>query len=299
MPTGRSITSTSDAGGPTVHAFYESDTGSWQYICADPESRACAIIDPVLDFDTAHARTSTEAAEDLLGCIEREGYAPAWIIDTHPHADHLSAGNWLAERTGAPHLTGETCTDIAALWRDYYHLPEAFPVKGDYDRLLADGERLALGKLDLRVMLSRGHTLGSISLIAGDAAFVHDTLMHVDTGTARADFPGGSTEQLWDSIQEILSLPAETRLFIGHDYGSDDREQPECEATVAAHRAHNPHVGGDQTKEAFIRLRNERDETLGLPDRMLFALQVNLRGGRLPEPEGDGHAYFKIPANRF
>ncbi|SIO29728.1 MBL fold metallo-hydrolase [Vannielia litorea] len=299
MPTGRQVKSAASGSGPVVHGFYEEDTGSWQYICADPATKACAIIDPVLDFDPAHARTSTESAEDLLRCIETNGYELAWILDTHPHADHLTAGHWLAGRTGAPHGIGERCTEIAELWRDYYHMPGAFPIKGDFDRLFADGESFKLGELDVRVMLSTGHTLGSITYVVGDAAFVHDTLMHVDVGTARADFPGGSTEELWRSIQRILDLPDETRLFIGHDYGTDDRDQPECEATVARHRADNPHVGGGRSREAFIALRDARDETLGLPERMLFALQVNLRGGRLPEPEADGHSYYKIPANRF
>lgn len=299
MSIGQELTSHSSSGGPLVHYLYEPDTGSWQYICADPATGKCAIIDPVLDFDPAHARTSTESAEKLLAIVEQHGYDVQWILDTHPHADHLTAGRWLADCTGAPHVIGEKVTDIAKLWRDYYHLVDAFPVADDFDRLLSEGDNFSIGDLGVKVLLSAGHTLGSVSYVVGDAAFVHDTLMHVDVGTARADFPGGSTEELWDSIQEILSLPENTRLFIGHDYGTDKRERPACEATVAQHRADNPHVGGNQSKEAFIKLREERDATLGLPDRMLFALQVNLRGGRLPPAEADGNSYFKIPANKF
>lgn len=299
MPVGQKYLSKSKADGPIVHCLYEPDTGSWQYVCADPATRKCAIIDPVLDFDPAHARTSTESAEALLKIVDGNRYDVQWILDTHPHADHLTAGNWLAERTGAPHVIGTKVSEIAALWRDYYHLPDAFPVEGDFDRLLSDEETLNLGELEVRILLSAGHTLGSITYVVGDAAFVHDTLMHVDVGTARADFPGGSTKELWDSIQEILTLPDDTRLFIGHDYGTSDREQPACEATVADHRAKNPHVGGEQTRQAFIKLRQERDAKLGLPDRMLYALQVNLCGGRLPPAESDGRHYFKIPANRF
>lgn len=299
MPAGKEIKSQSEGTGPIVHGQYETDTGSWQYICADPVTKACAIIDPVLDFDPAHARTSTESAEALLKIVEDNGYQVSWILDTHPHADHLTAGRWLAERTGAPYGIGRKAEDIAKLWRDYYNLPTAFPVEDDFDRLLEDGDTFTIGNLEVRVLLSSGHTLGSTTYVVDDAAFVHDTLMHVDSGTARADFPGGNAEELWDSIQDILALPEETRLFIGHDYGTDDRSEPACEATVAAHRADNPHVGGNQDKAAFVMMRNERDETLGLPDRMLHALQVNLRGGRLPAPEADGNSYFKIPANKF
>lgn len=299
MPAGKVIKSQSEGGGPTVHGLYESDTGSWQYVCADPATQTCAVIDPVLDFDPVHARTWTETAEALLKIVEDNGYEVSWILDTHPHADHLTAGRWLSEWTGAPQAIGCKVKNIAELWREYYNLPEAFPIEADFDRLLDDGETFAIGNLNARVFLSTGHTLGSITYVVDDAAFVHDTLMHVDVGTARADFPGGSAEELWSSIQDILALPEETRLFIGHDYGTDDRSEPACEATVALHRADNPHVGGNQNKAAFVKLRNERDETLGLPDRMLHALQVNLRGGRLPDPENDGNSYFKIPANKF
>ncbi|NND20861.1 MAG: MBL fold metallo-hydrolase, partial [Silicimonas sp.] len=179
------------------------------------------------------------------------------------------------------------------------HMPDAFDPEADFDRLFADGDRFRIGELDVRVMLSPGHTLGSITYVAGDAAFVHDTFMHVDVGTSRADFPGGSAAELYDSIQEILALPDDTRLFVGHDYCTDDRDEPAWESTVAEQKSDNPHVGGGRPKEEYVELREERDATLVLPDRMLHALQVNLRGGRLPDPEADGNSYFKIPANRF
>ena len=164
---------------------------------------------------------------------------------------------------------------------------------------LDDGDTFTIGELEARVMLSTGHTLGSISYIIGDAAMVHDTFMHTDAGTARADFPGGSASDLYRSLQQILSLPDETRLFVGHDYGTDQREDPAWESTVAEQRAHNTHIGGGVGEQEFVTLREKRDATLSLPDRMLHALQVNLRGGRLPEAESDGHHYFKIPANKF
>jgi len=205
----------------------------------------------------------------------------------------------LKERTGAPNAIGEKVKEIANLWSEIYNLPGAFVPERDFDRLFKDGDTFPIGNLEARVMLSPGHTLGSITFVVGDAAFVHDTLMYPDAGTSRADFPGGSAAVLWDSIQEILSLPPETRLFVGHDYGTAERNEPKWEATVAEQRASNIHVKDGTRREDWIERRNKRDATLALPDRMLAALQVNLRGGRLPPPENDGHYYLKLPLNRF
>lgn len=285
-------------GSPRVIGVYESDTGSVQYIAADPATGKAAVIDVVWNFDPRNARTSTDSAEEILRIVEREGLEVAWILDTHPHADHFMASAFLKERLGAPVAIGEKVRDIAVLWRDLYNEPDAFD-PGVFDRLLADGDSVQVGDLTFDVILSPGHTLGSVTYVAGDAAFVHDTLMHVDVGTSRCDFPGGSAKQLYASIQRILSLPDETRLFVGHDYGGPDRDEPAWEATVAEHKAANPHVGGGRSEAEFVKLREARDAKLPLPDRMLHALQVNLRGGRLPPAEADGHSYFRIPANRF
>lgn len=288
------------ATGPEVTGFYEPDTGSIQYVAADPETGSAALIDVVLNFDPASARTSTESAEAILDFVKERGYRVEWILDTHPHADHLMAAAWLKEQLGAPMAIGEKVAEVAELWRDFYYTPDAFDVTRDFDRLWADGETFTIGNLPVRVMLTPGHTLASVTYIVGDdAAFVHDTFMHVDFGTSRADFPGGSSRELYRSLKKILDLADETRLFVGHDYGTNDREEPAWEATVADHRANNVHIGGGVSEEDYVKLRDERDATLGLPDRMLHALQVNLRGGRLPEPEDDGHSYFRIPANRF
>ena len=287
-------------GSPWVVGFYEKDTGSVQYVAIDEATRKCALIDVVQDFDPRSARTGTESAQEILDFVRDEGLNVAWVLDTHPHADHFMASAWLREQTGAPNAIGEKVRDIAALWADLYNLPDTFDPERDFDHLFADGESFRLGEIEVKVMLSPGHTLGSITYVMGDAAFVHDTFMHVDSGTSRADFPGGTTEELWNSLQAILALPDDTRLFIGHDYPPvDDREDPAWEATVAEHRAHNKHIGGDVSEAEFRKLREERDATLPLPDRMLHALQVNLRGGRLPEPEEDGKSYFKIPANKL
>lgn len=285
---------------PRVIGFYEQETGSVQYVAVDEQTKECVLIDVVQDFDPKSAKTSHDSAQEILDYVAEHGWKVVRILDTHPHADHMMAAAWLKEQTGAPIGIGEKVCEIAQLWADIYNLPDTFDPARDFDHLFADGEEFALGTLTARVMLSPGHTLGSVTYVIGDAAFVHDTFMHVDSGTTRADFPGGSTEVLWDSLQELLRLPDETRLFIGHDYPPvDDREDPAWEASVAEHRAHNKHIGGDVSKADYIKLRDERDATLPLPDRMLHALQVNLRGGRLPEAEADGHSYFKIPANKM
>ncbi len=284
---------------PEVTGFYEPDTGSIQYVVSDPASKKAAVIDAVWNFDPRSARTDTHSADAILDHLRTRGLAVEWILDTHPHADHFMAAAYLKEKLGAAQAIGAKVRDIAQLWRGFYHLPHALDVEAAFDRLFADGDTFKIGGLDVRVMLSPGHTLGSITYVVGeDAAFVHDTLMFPDSGSSRADFPGGDAATLYRSIQAILALPPQTRLFVGHDYCKDGRA-PKWEATVAEQRRANIHVKDGVTQEQFVKLRTERDKTLALPDRMLHALQVNLRGGRLPEPESDGHSYFKIPANRF
>lgn len=286
-------------GSPDVWGIYEPDTGSIQYICADPATKRAALIDVVWNLDPRNYRFSTESMEQVLDLVRDNGLSVEWVLDTHPHADHLMASALLKDRTGAPAAIGARVHDIARLWAGLYNLPGAFDPARDFDRLFEDGETFRIGDLEARVMLSPGHTLGSITYVCGDAGFVHDTLMQPDVGTSRADFPGGDTGQLWESIQAILALPENTRLFVGHDYGTEGRDEPAWEATVAQHRAGNKHVKDGTRREDWTRLRDERDATLPLPDRILAALQVNLRGGRLPAPEADGHSYLKIPVDRF
>lgn len=296
-----SHTSTSSGNGsPEVTGFYDDDTGSIQYVVADPETRKAALIDTVLSFHPESAATDTESVEHILRFVAQERLEVQWILDTHPHADHLMASSLLREQLGVPNAIGEKVNEIAELWRDFYNMPDAFDPAQDFDRLFADGDTFEIGSLPVRVMLSPGHTLGSITYVVGDdAAFVHDTFMQPDAGTSRADFPGGSAARLYDSLQAILELPDRTRLFIGHDYGTEYRSHPAWEATVATQRRHNSHIGGGVSKEDFVKQREARDETLALPERMLHVLQMNLRAGRLPEAESDGHSYLKIPVNRF
>jgi len=287
------------AGSPRVLGFYEPDTGSCQYICIDDATGKAAIIDAVQQFDPASASSRFDQAQWALDWLAREGLTLEWVLDTHPHADHLMAAAWIKERTGAPMGIGEKVRDIAGLWREYYHQPDAFDPDREFDRLFAEGDTFRIGSLEARVMLSPGHTLGSISYVVGDAIFAHDTFMQPDAGTSRADFPGGDAGQLYDSLMAILDHPDETRVFIGHDYGTTERKGPAWESTVAEQRRANTHIGGGVAKPDYVAVREARDATLKLPARMLAALQVNLRGGRMPEAEADGHSYLKIPANRF
>lgn len=293
----------SKSSGPSsadVWGVFDPPSGSAQYIVACPTTRSAAIIDPVLGFDMASCRTDTQAADQIASLVEDNRLDVQWVLDTHPHADHLTASTYLKNHFGARNGIGEKIREIAALWRDFYNLPDAFQVEQHYDELFADGDSFQLGDLPVRVMLHPGHTLGSITYKLGsDAAFIHDTLMQPDRGTARCDFPGGSAQALWDAIQAILSMPADTRLFIGHDYPNDARSEPQWEATVAQHKAHNIHVADGVVKAQWIEKRESRDATLPLPQRMLAALQINLRAGKLPEAEGDGNAYLKLPLNRF
>lgn len=279
---------------PIVKAFYDDRTSSVQYVASDPETKRCAIIDPVLDFDEKSGATATRHADNILAYIEEEGLEVEWILDTHPHADHFSSARYLKERTGAPTAIGEKVVEVQKLWKGIYNWPD-FPADGSqWDKLFAEGETFKVGNIEAKVLFSPGHTLASITYVIGDAAFVHDTLFMPDSGTARADFPGGSASRLWDSIQEILSLPDETRIFTGHDYQPGGRE-PKWESTVAEQKRENKHMAKCKTREEFIKVREERDQTLPMPKLILHALQVNMNGGRLPEPEANGKRYLKFP----
>jgi glyoxylase-like metal-dependent hydrolase (beta-lactamase superfamily II) len=280
---------------PLVKAFYEKRTGSVQYVVADPKTKRCAIIDPVLDFEPKSGATATASADELLAYVEEQGYSVEWILDTHPHADHFSAADYLKGRTGAPTAIGAKVVEVQKLWKGFYNWPDSFPIDGSqWDRLFADGDRFRIGSMDVEVMFSPGHTLCSITYLVGDAAFIHDTLFMPDSGTARTDFPGGSARALWQSIQRIMALPDDTRLFTGHDYRPGGRD-PQWESTVGRQRRENGHLLKAATEEEFVALREGRDRELPMPKLILNALQVNIRGGRLPEPESNGRRYLKIP----
>jgi glyoxylase-like metal-dependent hydrolase (beta-lactamase superfamily II) len=282
---------------PHVQGFYEPRSGSIQYVISDPVTNACAIIDPVLDFDEKSGSIATKSADAILAYVLERGLKVEWVLDTHPHADHFSAAYYLKGATGAPIAIGEHVVGVQKLWKDIYNFPDLAADGSQWDRLLADGEQLKLGELDGQVIFSPGHTLASISYLFGDAAFIHDTLFMPDTGTARADFPGGNARQLWQSIQAILALPDGTRLFTGHDYCHGSRE-PRWESTVAEQKRSNAHIVG-RDEASYVALRMARDKTLPMPKLILSALQVNLRAGRLPDPEANGCRYLKIPLDAF
>lgn len=279
---------------PEVTGFYEARTGSVQYVVADPQTKKCAIVDPVLDYDEKSGATATIEADRILSFIAEKGYEVEWILDTHPHADHFSAADYLKRKTGAPTAIGAKVVEVQKLWKGYYNWPDLPADGSQWDRLFEEGDTFTVGDISARVMFSPGHTLASITYVIGDAAFVHDTLFVPDSGTARADFPGGSAKVLWKSIQDILALPDQTRIFTGHDYCEGGRE-PKWESTVAEQKAANIHMSKYLTEAAFVAARDARDRTLPMPKLILHALQVNTNAGRLPEPESNGRRYLKIP----
>ncbi|QWK80847.1 bifunctional sulfur transferase/dioxygenase Blh [Ochrobactrum sp. BTU1] len=278
---------------PRVKGFFDKRTSSVQYVVSDPTTGMCAIVDPVLDFDEKSGSTATINADAVLDYVRNSGLTVEWILDTHPHADHFSAAQYLKKKTGAKTAIGEHVINVQKLWKEIYNWPELATDGSQWDRLYADGETFKVGSIDAKVMFSPGHTLASITYVVGDAAFVHDTIFMPDSGTARADFPGGDARALWKSIQNVLTLPDETRTFTGHDYQPGGRT-PRWESTVADQRNFNSHLVGN-TEETFVALRNERDKTLPMPKLILHALQVNICGGRLPEPEANGKRYLRFP----
>ena len=279
---------------PLVKGFFDERTFSVQYVVADPETKKCAIVDPVFDFDEKSGATSTRNADAILSYVDEQGFEVERILDTHPHADHFSAAQYLKEKTGAPTAIGEKVIEVQRLWKGIYNWPD-FPADGSqWDKLFAEGETFQVGNIPARVLFSPGHTLASITYVIGDAAFVHDTLFMPDSGTARADFPGGSASRLYRSIMEILSLPDETRIYTGHDYQPGGRK-PLWESTVAEQKARNTHMSKCKTEAEFVKVRESRDKTLSMPKLILHALQVNMNGGRLPEAEANGRRYLKFP----
>lgn len=284
--------------GMTVATLHDKRTSSFQYIVVDEASGSAAIIDPVLDYDPQAGATSTANADILLDYVRSKNLRVEWLLDTHPHADHFSAAPYLAGKTGAKTAIGEKVVSVQKLWQDIYCLDDLPTDGSQWDQLFANGDHFQIGGLEARVMLSPGHTLASISYVVGDAAFVHDTLMMPDSGTSRADFPGGDATALYHSIRAILDLPPETATYVGHDYGKNGREVV-GRSTVAEQRRSNIHVHDGIEEAEFVATRRERDGTLPLPDLMLAALQVNIRGGRLPDPEKCGRSFLKIPLNLF
>lgn len=285
---------------PQVTPFFHRSSNTWSYVVADADARAAAIIDPVLDFEAASGRTATASAQALLDFVREQALDVAWIVETHAHADHLSAGHWLKQQLPDARLAiGEGIRQVQRTFRDVYHLGEAFPVDGSqFDHLFADGETFAIGALQAQVVAVPGHTSDSCAYLIGDALFTGDSLFMPDGGTARCDFPGGSAATLYRSIRRLYALPDATRVFVCHDYGPGGRAVA-CETSIGEQKRANIHVRADTHEERFVQVREARDATLAMPALMLPAVQVNIRAGRLPEAEDNGVRYLKLPLDRF
>lgn len=280
---------------PEVRGLYHQPTSTFSYVAWDPVTRRAAIVDAVLDYDGAAGRTGTTTAAALLAIVETEALHLDWILETHAHADHLSAAGYLHERTGAPVAAGAGITAVQEVFSEIFNLGPEFATDGrQFDRLFADGETFALGDLEVEVMATPGHTSDSVTYRVGDAAFVGDTLFSPDYGSARCDFPGGDPATLFRSVQRLYELPPETRLFLCHDYPPEGRG-PRCEWSVLEQRVGNIHIRADTPETDFVAMRKARDETLAMPALIVPAVQVNIRAGRLPQPDKNGVRYLRVP----
>jgi len=280
---------------PDVSAFFDAATFTITYIVADPSSGRAAVIDPVLDFDPASGRTSTKSADDVIAAIEGKNLEIDWILETHVHADHLSGAPYIREKLGGKTAIGTNVATVQETFKNVFNLKDLATDGSQFDHLFADSESFAVGNIAGHIIATPGHTPACITYVIGDADFVGDILFMPDFGSARTDFPGGDAAQLYDSIQKILSLPDETRLFMCHDYKAPGRDVYAWETTVAEQRANNIHISDSVSRDAFIEMREGRDSQLGMPKLILPSLQVNLRAGRLPEPEDNDIRYLKIP----
>lgn len=284
---------------PKIKAFFDTATNTVTYLVWDGATRQAAIIDPVLDFDPAPARLSTKSADDVLAAAEAEGLKIVWALDTHAHADHLSAADYIRQKTGAKIGIGAHITQVQKTFRPMFGPTSDAPDETVFDALFEEGDEIPLGNETIRVLHTPGHTAACLTYLIGDAAFVGDTVFMPDYGTARADFPGGDAHALYRSIRKLLALPPETRIFTGHDYLPEGRKTHAWEATVAQHRAANVHVHDGVSEEDFVAMRTARDQTLAAPRLILPSLQVNIRAGRLPPAEADGQTYLRLPVNRL
>lgn len=282
---------------PEVKAFFHADTNTFTYVVH--EGRSAVVIDPVLDYDAAAARVATRQADAVMAYVSEHRLTVEWILETHAHADHLSAGDHLRDALGARLAIGRGITAVQQRFKALFGMGDDFVPDGrQFDRLLDDGDVLHAGVLEIRVMATPGHTDDGLTYVIGDAAFIGDTLFAPDGGTARCDFPGGDASRLYGSIQRILGLPEQTRLFLCHDYPPATRSaQPQT--SIDAQRSGNIHIGNGASQEAFVSMRTTRDATLSPPRLILPALQVNIRAGRLPSPDDDGVRYLRLPLNRL
>ena len=287
-------------GAPEVYSYFDENTNAACYILKDPSSNACAVVDSILDFDVASGRTHTAHADMLIREIQSNDWSLDWVIETHVHADHLSAAPYLAEQIGGKIAIGANIESVQKVFGKIFNAGTEFQMDGSqFDSLFQDEDIFHIGNMPVTVMHTPGHTPACVTYVVGDSAFIGDTLFMPDFGTARADFPGGSAKDLYNSIQRILALPDETRLFLCHDYKAPGRDKFCWETTVAEEKANNIHVGGGKSEEEFVSFRTARDAKLSMPKLIIPSIQVNMRAGQMPPPEEDGDVYLKVPINKF
>ncbi len=285
---------------PVVKEFFDKPTFTYSYVVHDPATLECVIIDSVLDFDYASGKTTTEMADQALQYIEENNLNVKMILETHVHADHLSAAPYLKQKTGAKLVIGDQITVIQDVFGKAFNAGTEFERDGSqFDILLKDNDSFKVGNIEAVALHTPGHTPACMSYLIGDAIFVGDTLFMPDYGTARCDFPGGDARVLYKSIQRLYQLPEATRMFMCHDYGAPGRTEFKFETTVADEKYHNIHVNIDTSEDEFVTMRSTRDATLGMPRLILPSVQVNMRAGNMPEPETNGQSYLKIPVNLF
>ncbi|MDB9808679.1 MAG: MBL fold metallo-hydrolase [Loktanella sp.] len=283
---------------PNVTAFFDPATFTVSYVVREPDGSNCAIIDSVLDYDPAAGRTDTSSADAIIAFVKAENLTVTWILESHVHADHLSAAPYLQQQVGGKIGIGDQITVVQDTFGKVFNEGTAFQRDGSqFDALFKDGDSVNIGQMRVDVMHTPGHTPACLTYVIGDAAFVGDTLFMPDFGTARCDFPGGSAENLFNSIQKILALPDETRVFVGHDYKAPGRDEFAWETTIGEQKALNIHIGAGKPLEEFVSMRQERDATLGMPRLILPSIQTNMRAGQFPEPEDNGVRYLKVPVN--
>jgi glyoxylase-like metal-dependent hydrolase (beta-lactamase superfamily II) len=279
----------------SIRPFFDEATNTVSYLVFDPATRQGAVVDPVLDWDHRSGEADTRSADALIEAAKREGITIALILETHAHADHLTAAPYIKQRCGGKIGIGEHIKDVQRIFRPVFAADDVKPEGGDFDILFRDGDRIALGNLEIEVIHTPGHTPACVCYRIGDDVFVGDTLFMHDYGTARADFPGGDARALFRSIKRLLALPPETRLWMCHDYKAPGRDTYAWQSSVAEQRAHNPHVKDGVTEDEFVAFRQARDAKLAAPTLLLPSIQVNIRAGRFPEAESNGVRYLKIP----
>ena len=283
---------------PEVTAFFDQATYTISYIVADPETKKCAVIDSLLDFDQPSGRTSTASADKLIDYVKGAGLTCEWIIDTHVHADHLTAAPYVKSQLGGRTAIGDQISVVQRVFSDIFNEGQAFHTDGrQFDHLFKDGETYKVGNIEGKAIHTPGHTPACMSHLIGDALFVGDTIFMPDFGTARCDFPGGDAGTLYDSIMKLFELPDETRVFLCHDYKAPGRDHYHWETTIGEEKQKNIHVKTGTSREEFIDMRTTRDATLAMPQLILPSVQINMRAGNMPEPEANGQRYMKLPIN--